>query len=90
MDAEGHVWSVQFGAGNIRRIAPDGTLERVIEMPVKWVASLTFGGVGMDEIYVTTIGGDTKEKSGKDSGALLRLNMGIEGVPDFYSRVGLS
>lgn len=91
VDADGYIWSASAGGGALHRYTPDGNDDRTIDFPTsKIVSSLTFGGAGMDEIYVTTIGGDTKEKSGKDSGALFRLNMGIEGVPDFYSRVGLS
>lgn len=85
VDAEGHVWSVQFGAGNIRRIAPDGTLERVIEMPVKWVASLTFGGADHDVLYVTSIGGEDQGErdSSPGAGGLFAVHgLGVQGLAE--------
>ena len=41
----------------------------------------------MDEMYVTTIGGDNKIEEGPGAGALFRLRLGIRGVPDYYSRI---
>jgi len=58
VDAEGYLWSANFDAGSIRRITPDGAVDRVIELPVRWVASLTFGGDNHEVLYVTTIGGE--------------------------------
>ena len=37
VDAEGFVWSAQVYAGKLIRFAPDGSTDRVIEMPVKKV-----------------------------------------------------
>jgi D-xylonolactonase len=40
-------------------------------------------------MYVTTAGGNKKEQEGSGAGALFRLNLGIQGVPEFLSRIGL-
>ncbi|MFP6745697.1 MAG: SMP-30/gluconolactonase/LRE family protein [Alphaproteobacteria bacterium] len=85
VDAEGHVWSVQFGAGKIRRIAPDGTVERVIELPVQSVASLTFGGADHDVLYVTSIGGEDQGErdSSPGAGGLFAVNgLGVQGLAE--------
>ena len=34
MDTDGYVWNCRYGGGCIVRVAPDGTIDRVIEMPV--------------------------------------------------------
>ena len=34
MDAEGYIWNCRYGGGYIVRVAPDGKVDQVIEMPV--------------------------------------------------------
>ncbi len=85
VDAEGYVWSAHFDGGNIRRIAPDGSIDRVIELPVQWVASLTFGGDNHDLIYLTTIGGEYDGDSDDSPGAgglFVIRDLGIQGLPE--------
>jgi len=87
VDAEGFVWSANWGGGCIIRFAPDGTEDRRISFPAKAVSCVTFGGEDYTDIYVTTALGRNKEENGPGSGALYRLNLGIRGVPEFRSRV---
>ncbi|WP_306119335.1 MULTISPECIES: SMP-30/gluconolactonase/LRE family protein [unclassified Roseitalea] len=54
IDSEGFLWNCRFGGGCIVRVAPDGTVDRVIEMPVKNITTCTFGGPGLKTLYVTT------------------------------------
>ena len=61
--------------------------ERRIEFPVKKVSSLSFGGEDLTDLYVTTAGGDNKSEEGAGAGALFRLNLGIQGVSEFSSRI---
>lgn len=89
VDAEGYVWSARWDGNCLVRYAPDGTEDRRIQFPAKKVSSVIFGGEDYMDIYVTTAGGDKKETDGPDAGALFRVNLGIRGVPEFRSRVGL-
>ena len=89
VDAEGHVWSARVDGSALFRYTPDGVEERSITFPAKKISSVTFGGDDMDEMYVTTIGGDNKAEEGPGAGALFRLKLGIRGVPDYYSRIGI-
>ena len=85
VDAEGHVWSAHFDSGTIRRITPDGVVERVIELPVQWVASLTFGGDNHDILYFTSIGCDYEGKrdSSPQAGGLFAIyGLGIQGLAE--------
>ena len=54
VDDEGFVWNAQPVFGRIARYAPDGRLERIIEMPVSWATSCTFGGADLGTMFVTT------------------------------------
>ena len=89
VDAEGHVWSARVDGSALFRYTPDGEQERTISFPAKKVSSVTFGGANMDEMYVTTIGGDNKAEEGAGAGALFRLKLGIRGVPDYNSRISV-
>lgn len=85
VDAEGYLWSAHFDSGSIRRIAADGSIDRIIDLPVKWVASLTFGGDNHDLLYVTTIGGEYDGESDESEGAgglFVIRDLGIQGLPE--------
>jgi D-xylonolactonase len=89
-DAEGYLWSARWDGSCIVRYAPDGAEVRRVAFPAKKVSSMTFGGPGYDELYVTTAGGDQKAEDGPGAGALFRLRAGVlgaRGVPEFFSRI---
>ena len=44
VDAEGCLWNALVYDGKLTRYRPDGTVDRVIDMPVKKVTSVMFGG----------------------------------------------
>ena len=89
VDRDGYVWSARWDGGCIVRYAPDGKENLRIEFPAKKVSSVTFGGDDYMDIYVTTAGGDKRDKEGYGAGALFRLNLGIQGVPEFISKICL-
>ena len=89
VDAEGYVWSARWDGGCLVRYAPSGTEDLRIRFPARKVSSVTFGGVDYTDIYVTTAGGNNRAEEGPGAGALFRLQLGIRGVPEFPSRVGL-
>ena len=53
------------------------------------VSSVAFGGDDLADIYVTTIGADSRDEAGPDAGALFRLRPGVRGLPEFFSRIGI-
>ena len=89
VDSEGYVWSARAGGWALHRYTPQGVEERSIAFPANKVSSVTFGGDELDEIYVTTIGGDNKAEEGSGAGGLFRLNLGICSVPEFFSRINV-
>lgn len=56
VDAEGYLWSALFNGGRVVRFAPDGTLDREVELPARFTSSVAFGGEHLDVLYVTSIG----------------------------------
>jgi sugar lactone lactonase YvrE len=89
VDAHGYIWSARWDGSCLVRYSPDGVEERRIAFPAKKVSSVTFGGPDYTDMYVTTAGGDNKPEEGAGAGALFRLNLGIMGVAEFPSRIGL-
>jgi L-arabinonolactonase len=85
VDAEGYLWSALCLAGRIARIAPDGTLERMIDMPVEYVTSVMFGGPRLDTIYVTSLSIALRGRPPKEpnAGALFAVSgLGAVGIPE--------
>jgi len=89
VDAEGCVWDARWDGGCLVRIAPDGTELLRIPLPARKVSSVVFGGEDYTDLYVTTAGGGNKAQEGQGAGALFRLRLGIQGVPEFPSRLRL-
>jgi len=56
VDSEGYLWNCRYGGSCVVRVAPDGAIERVIEMPVMNPTSCTFGGQDRKTLYVTSAG----------------------------------
>lgn len=90
VDAEGYIWSARWDGAALVRYSPDGREERHIPFPAKKVSSVTFGGDDFTDIYVTTaLWVNTRADEGAGAGALFRLNLGIRGVAEFFSRIRL-
>lgn len=86
VDAEGCVWSAVVYAGKIVRFTPEGEIERVIDMPVKKVTSVMFGGPNLDILYVTSMAKPPLPRfpgDGVQRGSLFAIyDLGVEGVPE--------
>jgi len=86
VDAQGYVWNAMAYAGRLVRYTPDGAVDRVIEMPVKNVTSVMFGGPNLDVLYVTSMARPPLESSPKDGvlrGSLFAIHgLGIKGLPE--------
>ena len=86
VDAEGCVWSAIVYAGKLVRYAPDGRVDQVIDMPVKKVTSVMFGGPNLDVLYVTSMAKPPLPRFPDDPaprGALFAIyGLGTRGVPE--------
>jgi L-arabinonolactonase len=87
VDSEGYFWNAWNGAGSgsgdIRRYAPDGTLDRRISLPTMKVTSLAFGGPNLDILYVTSMNmTGFPEDRPEDGGLFAITGLGVTGVPE--------
>jgi sugar lactone lactonase YvrE len=67
-------------------VAPDGQIDRVVEMPVQNVTTCTFGGANRRTLYVTTA---TIQAPPDDrlAGGLFAIWTEVEGQPDGQIRI---
>ena len=86
VDAEGYLWNALVYDGKLVRYAPDGSVDRVIEMPVKKVTSVMFGGPDLDVLYVTSMARPPLPRFPHDGvarGSLFALyGLGVRGLPE--------
>ncbi len=87
VDAEGCIWSARWDGSRLTRYAPDGTELLRVMFPAKKVSSVIFGGPDYTDMYITTAGGNNKAENGPGAGALFRLRAGVQGLPEFPSRI---
>jgi sugar lactone lactonase YvrE len=78
VDAAGYLWNCRYYGGCVVRVAPDGTIDRVIEMPVQNVTTCTFGGPDCKTVYVTTARGEARSFN-RLEGSLFALETDIPG-----------
>jgi len=55
VDALGGVWSAICEGGKLVRFLPDGSIDRIIDMPVRLPGSVMFGGAGLDRLFVPSL-----------------------------------
>jgi sugar lactone lactonase YvrE len=75
VDADGFLWNAEYGGGRLVRYAPDGRVDRTIEVPVENPTCCCFGGDNLDTLYVTSAAGSV-------AGSLLALDVGVRGLPE--------
>lgn len=83
VDADGHLWNAQWGAWRIVRYAPDGSVDRVVEVPVEQPSSCAFGGPDMTTLFVTTAREDLSEEAlarQPAAGSVLAFETGVRGL----------
>lgn len=85
VDEGGNVWSARWDGGALFRYDADGVEIERIAFPVAKVSSVVFGGAGLDELYVTTAGGEPGAETA--DGTLYRLRAGARGRAEFRSRI---
>jgi L-arabinonolactonase len=89
VDAEGGVWNAEWEGSRVVRVASDGTIERIIDVPVWKPTCCAFGGPDLDTLFITTsrlMSDQTALIKEPESGGLFAVKPGIRGVIDtpFY------
>ena len=81
VDAEGGVWVALSNGGAVRCYSREGTLDEVIELPVRKVTACTFGGPGLGQLFITTSREGIEPGADPSAGSLFRAEVGVRGMP---------
>jgi sugar lactone lactonase YvrE len=81
VDSEGGVWVALNGSGVVRRYRPDGVPDEVVELPTAQVTACTFGGPGLDQLFITTSREGMAPDEDPVAGSLFRADVGLRGLP---------
>ena len=74
MDAAGYYWSAGVSAGCLNRMAPDGTIERKLHLPMAAPTMPCFGGPDLKTLFVTSLA-----KNGQ-AGTIVAMQVDVPGV----------
>jgi sugar lactone lactonase YvrE len=69
IDVEGFVWVALWGAGTVRRYAPDGRIDRDVSVPTPQTTSCAFAGENYQTLIITT--GAEREGAGAPGAGLV-------------------
>ena len=81
VDSDGYLWNCRYGGGCIVRVAPNGEIDRVIEMPSPNITTCTFGGRDLTTLYITTAGSGAPTGN-RLAGGLFSVETNIIGQPE--------
>jgi sugar lactone lactonase YvrE len=88
LDADGYLWNAEWGGWRVVRYAPDGAVDRVVDVPVEQPSCCAFGGPDLTTLYVTTawsgLGPEARAAQPK-AGCLFAFEPGVAGqrLPTF-------
>jgi sugar lactone lactonase YvrE len=85
VDADGYLWNCMVATGQLVRLAPDGSVDRIIQTPVTNPTCPAFGGDRLDMLYFTSHSQRlTPEKLAAEpmAGGLFAFSPGVKGLPE--------
>jgi sugar lactone lactonase YvrE len=86
LDADDHLWNCRVvGGAAVARFSAEGALDALVDLPVSWPTSCTFGGEDLSTLYVTsarfTMTSDHLASHPRE-GSLIKIETGFRGVPE--------
>jgi sugar lactone lactonase YvrE len=84
VDAAGDLWVAVYGGGLVNRYSPDGALRETLTIPALQSTSCAFGGVGLNQLFVTTATegwSDEQRRAEPTAGLVYRIDTAAVGRP---------
>ena len=85
VDDEGFLWNAQWDGWRVTRYAPDGSIDRVIRLPVPRPTAPAFGDEDLKTLYITSASNGLSEAQLREaplSGSLFACVPGVRGLPE--------
>ena len=83
VDSAGNYWSAQFEGGQVIQFSPSGEILQRVRLPAKCPTMLSFGGVDLKTLIITTTGNRPDEELAEfpANGFILKLDLEVAGLP---------
>lgn len=82
IDEGGNLYVAMFHDSKVLKINPQGQIVQEILVPVSQVTSVAFGGMHLDELYVTTASRQFRDPQDEPAGATFKVTgLGVKGAP---------
>jgi sugar lactone lactonase YvrE len=81
VDADGYLWNCRYSGACIVRVAPNGQIDRVVEMPVQNITTCIFGGPDRETLYATTAAAGAPARD-RLAGGLYAIRTTVSGLPE--------
>ena len=85
VDAQGYIWSAQWGASRVVRYNPEGETDFILPLPVSQPTCVAFGGSDLNRLFVTSAyeGLDAEARATQpEAGNLFIFETDIKGIAD--------
>ena len=85
VDSQGYVWNARWGGSCVIRYAPDGSIDRVVDVPVSQVTCPAFGGKDLKRLYLTTANKNMSAEqlaAEKIAGGVFYIDLDVAGLPE--------
>lgn len=85
VDSEGYVWNAQWNGSSVIRFAPDGSVDRVVKVPVSRPTCPAFGGRDLKTLYITSAReGLSAEQLANEplAGGVFAIEVDVPGLPE--------
>lgn len=79
LDRQGYLWNARWGGSCLIRYAPNGTIDRIVEVPVQQPTSCVFAGADLKTLYVTSARAGLGAHANDWDGALLKAAAQVAG-----------
>jgi sugar lactone lactonase YvrE len=85
VDSQGYLWNARWGGSCVIRYAPDGTIDRIVDVPVSQVTCPAFGGKDLKRLFLTSANknmSDEQLAAEKVAGGVFYVDLDIAGLPE--------
>ena len=87
VDADGNLWLTHCGGGCVVCYDLTGNELRRIDFPCGGITACTFGGLNLETLYVTSLGGIWRATPDDLAGCLFAIDVDVSGRPLYQSRI---